>query len=171
MCLTLVSAGIITEIIISEKYEETHDLTTIQESRIKSSSNIDKIDITISATQCNNIECYAKISQPNVINTEWRRDKSYCSKYSICEDEKDIDGIDINCEIVCLTYTDYTTVENQNAIKEFIEERLENYADAEETRKGSVNGVYEDKDVGGSLTDALVVEEGEIRKWWRISIL
>jgi hypothetical protein len=54
MCLTLVSAGLITESFISERYEKQSELTTIQESRIKLSSNISSIDVNISPIECNN---------------------------------------------------------------------------------------------------------------------
>ena len=147
MCLTLVSAGLIADDIMTTRYEKQHSLTDIQESRIKLSSNVTEVDVDISPIECNNVECYANIKQQDVINTQWRRDKSHCSEYSECNKTEDINE---SCEIECLSYADYTLEENQEAIKEYIEKRLNDYADAEEVRKEN-NGVYEAKDVGGNL--------------------
>ena len=146
MCLTLVSAGLSIPVLM-ERYEKTTNLTDIQESRIKLSSNVSKIDVDISPIKCNNVKCYAKISQEGVIHTTWRRDKSYCSEYSECNKSEEFEK---ECQIECLSYADYTLEENQEAIKEFINKRLRDYADAEEVRKEN-NGVYEAKDVGGNL--------------------
>jgi len=165
MCLTLVSAGLSIPIIM-DRYEKQTDLTTIQESRIKLSSNIDEIDVDISPIQCNNIECYAKLSQPNVINTEWRRDKTYCSNYSVCEieehkkilDEMNDEGfIEEECIVECIEWSDYTLEENQQAVEDYLNKRLGDYANAEEIRKGNTLGIWETKDAGGNLRSAVEI--------------
>ena len=143
MSFALVSAGF-TIPVLMERWDSNVDITSIQESRIKLSSSVDKIDVDISPIECNDIECYAKISQPDVIHTTWRRAKSYCSKYSNCNESEKF-------ETECLAYTDYTLAENQLAIKEYTNKRLGDYADAEEVRKGSI-GISKTMDAGGSLT-------------------
>jgi len=70
MCLTLVSAGLIADDIMTTRYEKQHSLTDIQESRIKLSSNVTEVDVDISPIECNNVECYANIKQQDVINTQ-----------------------------------------------------------------------------------------------------
>ena len=143
MSFALVSAGF-TIPVLMERWDSNVDITSVQEDRIKLSSSVDKIDVDISPIECNDIECYAKISQPDVIHTTWRRAKSYCSKYSNCNESEKF-------ETECLAYTDYTLAENQLAIKEYTNKRLGDYADAEEVRKGSI-GISEKIDAGGSLT-------------------
>jgi hypothetical protein len=149
MSFALVSAGF-TIPVLMQRWDSNVDITSIQESRIKLSSSVDKIDVDISPIECNNIECFAKISQPDVIHTTWRRDKSYCSEYSECNETEE-------CETECLAYTDYTLAENQLAIKEFINKRLGDYADAEEERYGIERGAFESKDAGGSVISTVDV--------------
>ena len=147
MSFALVSAGF-TIPILMERWDSNVNITSIQENRIKLSSSVDKIDVDISPIECNNIECSAKISQPDVIHTTWRRSKSYCSEYSECNETEE-------CETECLTYKDYTLEENQLAIKEYTNKRLGDYADAEEVRKGNSIGISEKIDAGGSLTSVI----------------
>jgi len=71
MCLTLVSAGLIADDIMTTRYEKQHSLTDIQESRIKLSSNVTEVDVDISPIECNNVECYANIKTTR------------CNKYSM----------------------------------------------------------------------------------------
>ena len=149
MSFALVSAGF-TIPVLMERWDSNVDITSIQESRIKLSSSVDKIDVDISPIECNNIECFAEISQPDVIHTTWRRAKSYCSEYSNCNETEE-------CETECLVYTDYTLAENRLAIKEYTNKRLGDYADAEEARKGNSIGVSEKIDAGGSLTSKVFV--------------
>lgn len=132
LCLTLVSAGLGGQVIM-KKWNKNIELESHQVDRIKSSSNVTNIDVNISEITCDNVDCWASINQPRVINTQWRRSRNYCSQYSEC-------GDDPECETECLTYTDYTTEENQEAIKEYINERLSLYANAEEKRKGNARG-------------------------------
>ena len=143
ICLALVSAGSIP--ILIERWNDDLNITSIQEDRIKLSTNVIKIDVDISPIQCNDIECYATISQPNVIHTEWRRNKNYCFKYSSCNETEPTNQ---SCIAECLTYKDYTIKENQESIKEYVSKRLGDYADAEEIRKGDNKGDWESKDDG-----------------------
>jgi len=152
LCLTLVSAGL-TIPLLMDKWDETVNLTSIQEDRIKLSTNVIKIDVDVSPIQCNDAQCYAKISQEGVINTEWRRSKSYCFKDSEC-----LEGENETCELGCLEYKDYTLEENQQAIKKYVSKRLGDYADAEEVRKGDDKGDWELKDDGGSLSNTEVIK-------------
>jgi len=164
LCLGLVSAGLIGIPAILEKWNKNIDLSDAKVDRIKLSSNVSEIDVDVSEIVCNNIECWASINQPGVINTQWRRSKSYCSEYSVCEPLCEVECISyfecendsrcevrcLNystcpevdpCEIECLAYTDYTEEENKEAIKDYTNERLGLYADAEEQRKGSEGDV------------------------------
>ena len=150
MCLTLVSAGLSISVIM-DRYEKQTDLTTIQESRIKLSSNIDEIDVDISPIQCNNVECYARLFQKDVIQTEWRRSINYCSEYSECNETE------TECEVECLGWEEYTLEENQQAVEDYLNKRLGNYANAEEIRKGNTLGIWETKDAGGNLRSAVEI--------------
>jgi hypothetical protein len=153
MSFALVSAGFTIPVLI-QRWDGNVDITPVQESRIKLSSSVDKIDVDISPIECNNIECFAKISQPDVIHTTWRRAKSYCSEYSECNESEEFEK---ECQIECLIYKDYTLTENQLAIKKYINKRLGDYANAEEVRKGNSIGISEKKDAGGSLTSKVLV--------------
>jgi len=151
LCLTLVSAGL-TIPLLMDKWDETVNLTSIQEDRIKLSTNVIKIDVDVSPIQCNDAQCYAKISQEGVINTEWRRSKSYCFKDSEC-----LEGENETCKLGCLEYKDYTLEENQKAIQDYINKRLGDYADAEEVRN---NIEWEAIDIGGTLksTESVIIK-------------
>jgi hypothetical protein len=140
MCFTLVSAGVL----IATNYEKDIGLNTTQISRIKLSSNVEKIDVIISPMQCNYIECFAKVFQENVIQSEWRRSKEYCSEYS--EEEN-----------ICLKYIDYTLLENQEAVKNFVNKKLGDYSKVEEVRKNK--GSFEIKDAGGKIISAKDIVE------------
>jgi len=151
LCLTLVSAGL-TIPLLMDKWDETVNLTSVQEDRIKLSSDVTEINVDISPIQCNDNQCYAKISQKGVINTEWRRSKSYCFKDSEC-----LEGENETCELGCLEYKDYTLEENQKAIQDYINKRLGDYADAEEVRN---NIEWEAIDIGGTLksTESVIIK-------------
>jgi hypothetical protein len=158
MCFALVSAGLIVE--VSERYEKQTNLNQSQIDRIKLSSNVEEIDEDVSPIKCNDVECFAKIYQHNVINTEWRRDKFYCSLYSECNETENVgieeeDIINEECEIECLEWTNYTKKENQQAAQEYSDKRLADYAYAEEQR--SAKGNWEVKDVGGSIKNTVLV--------------
>jgi hypothetical protein len=164
LCLGLVSAGIIGTEAILKSWNKDITLDQVKVDRIKLSSNVSEIDIDVNEIVCNNLECWANIKQPRVINTQWRRSKSYCSKYSICEPPCEVECISYSeckndnrceveclnystcpkvdpCEIECLAYTDYTLEENKEAIKDYTNERLSLYANAEKHRKGSEGDV------------------------------
>ena len=87
-----------------------------------------ELDVNISEIYCDGIECYADVSQKDIINTQWRRSVNYCSEYSECKED------DAECVVECLEYTDYTESENQNAIHDFIDDRLEKYSEAKTIR-------------------------------------
>jgi hypothetical protein len=164
LCLGLVSAGLIGVPAILKSWNKNIELSDAKVDRIKLSTNVSDIDISISEIVCNDLECWASIKQPKVINTQWRRIKSYCSEYSVCEPPCEVKCISYStcendsrceieclnysicpevdpCEIECLTYTDYTLEENKEAIKDYTNERLSLYANAEEHRKGSEGDV------------------------------
>jgi len=151
LCLTLVSAGL-TIPLLMDKWDKTLNLTSVQEDRIKLSSDVTEINVDVSPIQCNDAQCYAKISQEGVINTEWRRSKSYCFKDSEC-----LEGENETCELGCLEYKDYTLEENQKAIQDYINKKLGDYANAEEVRN---NVEWEAIDIGGTLksTGSVVIK-------------
>ena len=78
-------------------------------------------NVDISPIECNNIECFAEISQPDVIHTTWRRAKSYCSEYSNCSYMKTI------CPNECLNYTctEYSKCDEKEITNEFNETIIE----------------------------------------------
>ncbi len=116
-----------------------------QEARIKSSGNVTLINVIISPIQCNSEECWAKVNQKGVINSEWRGSKDYCSAVNetiIDESTGEMDG-------GCIQYTDYTNDELSDHANAFVERRLKNWADAEEVRKTEV---VEDKTAEGIIS-------------------
>lgn len=97
--------------------------------RIKTQANVQNIDVQIGQINCNSKECWASIYQENLIQTEWRREKSYCSEY---EFNRTIS------ESICVQWADYTLEENQQAIQEFIQKRLNDWAIVEEQRNNEI---------------------------------
>ena len=127
------------------------------------SRGIDSISPNISAIQCNNRYCWADIYQEDVINTQWRTEKSYCIEYtqsigceqlnnqSLSQDESD--ALDSYCSTFipeCLGYADYTTDELNTQLNNFIIQRLTDYAES----------IQEDNDNGDSvaITDPEIID-------------
>ena len=166
LCMIILLSSVIA---IDSKLSKDLDLSESKLNRIKKSTNITKINISISDINCNNDECWSKVSQKGVINTEWRRIKTYCSEYYECLEipinkskeecieieiitniKKNITGKNItqctttyyienvvnnSCDTYCIKQTEYSLEENQQAIIEYINKRLNRYADAEMKRK------------------------------------
>ena len=130
----LTSAGIIS----LSAWDSDLTLNETSTDRIKAVANIPEIDVEIGKIQCDDSECWASLYQEDLIQTEWRRDKSYCSEWAEITNE--------TLEQECLTWTDYTLEENKQAIQDYLEKRLSDWAVVEEKRQ---NKVVEDKtDVG-----------------------
>ncbi len=128
--LVILLIGISTAGILST-WNDTIDLNSTQDARIKNSTGITSIDVTISTIQCNEKQCWARIEQDKLIHTEWRGSKDYCSSFNqtiINNESNQIDG-------VCIGYTDYTIQELEDFVSAYVEKRLSNWADAEEIRK------------------------------------
>lgn len=84
-----------------------------------STVGITKIEVKANPIVCDDKECWSWVSQGNLINQEFRIDKSYCTKY-IIENETSS----------CLTYKDYTLVELTKARDNFIKAKVETYANS-----------------------------------------
>jgi hypothetical protein len=110
-------------------------LSTSAEATLKAELPINKvatINPTITDITCDKTTCRSWISYPNLINTEWINDKSYCSKTSkliLDENNQTIGGGD------CIAYTDYTIPELEVMRKAWIENRLESFTGYLEDRK------------------------------------
>jgi hypothetical protein len=120
ICLiSLITAGTIS----LSNWEQETKLNKDQLDQLKLSTNKQSFDIKISEIECNKEECYAKISQEEVLNIEWRRNKFYkdCEK--------------VGFDIVCSELKEYTNEQNLQAVKDYIDERLGKYSDAEIKRK------------------------------------
>lgn len=119
-------------------WEKDIDLTSEQITQIKESGNTENIDVLISEIKCDGVNCWAKIYQKDVINSEFRTLKNYCVKYNECK--LDIFGkqIDPECEKICLEYEDYTIDELKQMTTDYVNMRLGEWADAEIERKEKV---------------------------------
>lgn len=115
-------------------------LNETQTDRIKDAANIQEISLKIDKLRCDENECWTKIYQKNLINTKWRRDKSYCYEF----DDKEI--LNDNENIKCLIWSDYTLEENEQAIQDYAEKRINDWAIVEEVRQDKIIEIK--KDVG-----------------------
>jgi len=112
-------------------WTDTVTLTQAESTLIKTKSNVETISVSTSKITCDEKTCWAEVKQYNVINDIWRRDVDYCSKKSVCVlDMKN----PTPCIEECIERTDYTDEENTQAVKDFVNERLKDYASAEEKR-------------------------------------
>ena len=98
------------------------DIDNEKLAKILEHTSEDTINISTSEVICDNEFCSSKIYQKDVIQTEFRILREYCSKYSVCKEEE--------CEVICLEYKDYTEEELKIKLDDYIKLRLETYADA-----------------------------------------
>ena len=133
---------------------EDISLDKIQTARIKEVADIDEIEIKIDKIRCDDNECWAMVYQEDLINTEWRRDKIYCSEYDI---PKEINISNLPDKVECLTWTNYTLAENEQAIQDYAEKRINDWAVVEEVRQDKI---VEVKNEIGAITEPSVIGIG-----------
>lgn len=123
------------------------------------STGIKDINIKSNPMTCDDKECWAWIYQENLIQTEFRTPKSYCTKtieVPITNEEGTIIKVPVNesyseilTETICTEYTDYTLTELIKMRDDFIKLRLEGYAETIKARQEKVNTKIDD---GGIIT-------------------
>lgn len=101
---------------------DTARLTALKES-VKLTEK-DNLVIQYGKINCNEIDCWSSVDYPNIINTEWRFPKNYCSLYNYTYNEN---GDITNSE--CIKFVDYTNYELITMRDEWVKMRLEQYAD------------------------------------------
>lgn len=117
-------------------------------------TGIASINVKASPITCDDKECWADVNQPNLIQTQFRIVKSYCSKNNEpeeqCYNETLKDKSKLICHTNCIEYTDYTATELISLRDAFVKSRIEEYADkiiADASKSGNVQ-----IDDGGQIT-------------------
>ena len=146
MLISLVFAGD-----ILSSFDKEISLSKDQETQIKTSADIKSINVITTPITCSGNICRAWAKQEGVINSEWIADESYCSKY-----KEVINEVINQTDYECIEYTDYTLDELQKQLTNYIEGRLEVWADVEMNR----SVMSEVKDEGGVISSKeLVVDK------------
>ena len=114
--------------------DDTIELTSGNETILKRTNNLQRINIEVSEIECNNKDCYARVFQEGLINTEFRCSKDYCSRW----ENQTIEGTE-EIELICIKYADYTSEELIKLRNEFVEKRLNDYAVVQKEREENQN--------------------------------
>lgn len=137
--LVIVGGLIADNKLIGQKTISTIKLTDDKLSLIQS-RGIDSIDVQSSPITCNNNYCWSDLYQENVIQTQWRTERSYCSSYD-----------NVNGTITCSEYVDYTPEELTAMKDNFITQRLNDYASLIQDQDNSNSDTIQ-TDSGGRIT-------------------
>lgn len=135
--ISLVSAGLIGLSALNSKL--TLNSTSVE--RIKQVADIQKIEVEIGKIQCDDVDCWATLYQEDLIQDEWRRGKSYCTKYKTINETSagGLPDMEESSQVeACIEYTDYTLAENKQALQDYLEKRLDDWSIVEEERQNKV---------------------------------
>lgn len=146
LIITLVLIFCIGTIIAGASLLKTDSKISIDKSKIDvlKTKGIDKINVQASPMTCDTSECWTNVYQDNVIQTQFRTAKSYCSSYSVNDKQCNDLIIDENstqetiklketCDgfiPTCLIYKDYTPEELIKQRDDFVKKRIEGYIDS-----------------------------------------
>ena len=87
---------------------------------------IDKINVKATGFNCDSSECWSDVKQDNLIQTQFRTSKSYCSK-----NEEYVEDETTNItQVRCIEYKDYTLPELTAMRDSFVKNRIEGYAES-----------------------------------------
>jgi hypothetical protein len=146
MCMFIIIGisftGLITAGIIKFPGLQRHILP-IDDNRMNSiqSTGIDTIDIQKSPIVCGNNNCWSDVYQEGLIQTRWINSKSYCEEYpceqyncSVYNNKYDFcENYSNECKLYsndCIQYIDYTQEELINIENDWIQNRINEYADS-----------------------------------------
>lgn len=142
----IVIIGIIGAVVTADVLSKTNsqiDLSSEKETAIL--TKVTEINIKAEPMKCDDKYCWSRITQKNLIDTDFRTEKSYCSEY---EDKEEMEGEPIKC----LKYSDYTATELIKMRDSFVKDKLEVYADALIERNSQSKSITQIDD-GGQITN------------------
>lgn len=120
LLISLASAGIIGSLSVSKL-----DFNKDTETTLMSTNNITKINVTVSDMICNDDYCTVKLYQEGLMNINHRLSRSNC--VNTAENFEEAGEKDIVC-------TEKTEEELETEVDEYVKQRLDDYAVAQEKR-------------------------------------
>lgn len=114
---TLLIGGAVAQVTLN-KTDKTITISKESLDALKLETKATAISPDVSKIMCDGEQCWASIYQKDLIQTEWRVDKSYCASLIT----------DINGTMNCKNYIDYTATELETMRNDFVKARLEGYA-------------------------------------------
>lgn len=154
LTLTIIAVTFILSLVIAGGLDVSDSSITISKDKLDliKATGIKSIDVKSTPIKCDDKYCYSNVKQDNLIQTEFKTLRKYCSlnqtdTFCIRYDKDKIKCIQTRTSTYCKEYSDYTTEQLIKLRDDFVKKRLEEYAS-----KLSASKTIIEKDSGGSIT-------------------